>query len=179
MHYEYEIIRCKRRTVALEVTPDLRVVVKAPQRVSASDIEQFMDKQSHWIDERMRVMRQRMENGERLALTDEEIHRLRQSAAVDLPARVERHAAAMGVRPARVRVTSAAQRWGSCNAADGLCFSYRVMQLPDDLIDYVVAHELAHIVEKNHSSAFYAVLDEYMPDHREREARIKYGQGAV
>jgi hypothetical protein len=51
--------------------------------------------------------------------------------------------------------------------------SYRLMLLPDELIDYIVVHELAHIKEKNHSAAFYTVVAQYMPDYKDRQKRLR------
>jgi hypothetical protein len=51
--------------------------------------------------------------------------------------------------------------------------SYRLMLLPDELIDYIVVHELAHIKKKNHSAAFYTVVAQYMPDYKDRQKRLR------
>ena len=72
-----------------------------------------------------------------------------------------------------VTITGAEKRFGSCSARNSICFSWRLMQYPDEAVDYVVVHELAHIQEKNHGRAFYALVGRYMPDWRERRALLK------
>ncbi|OMH40640.1 M48 family metallopeptidase [Desulfurobacterium indicum] len=54
-----------------------------------------------------------------------------------------------------VKITRAEKRWGSCSGSNSLCFSYRVLMLPEEILDYIVVHEIAHIKEKNHSKRFW------------------------
>ena len=79
----------------------------------------------------------------------------------------------MGLRPAGVTITGAEKRFGSCSAKNRICFSWRLMQYPEEAVDYVVVHELAHILHKNHGKAFYACVEEVLPDWRARRALLK------
>ncbi|WP_022847089.1 MULTISPECIES: SprT family zinc-dependent metalloprotease [unclassified Desulfurobacterium] len=72
-----------------------------------------------------------------------------------------------------VKITRAEKRWGSCSRKNGLCFSYRVLMLPEEIIDYVVVHEIAHIREKNHSKRFWDLVESLLPDFRERDRWLK------
>jgi predicted metal-dependent hydrolase len=80
----------------------------------------------------------------------------------------------MGLRPAGVKITSAAKRFGSCSAKNSLCFSWRLMRYPEAAIDYVIVHELAHIRHKNHGRDFYTLIGAVLPDYRERKKLLKY-----
>ena len=82
-------------------------------------------------------------------------------------------AAILGVQPAGIRITSAKKRFGSCSGTDHLCFSWRLMLYPNEAVDYVVVHELAHIREKNHSPAFYNVVAAVLPDYKRRAALLR------
>ena len=79
----------------------------------------------------------------------------------------------MGVAPARVRVSSAKTRWGSCSAKKSINFSWRLIMAPENVIDYVVVHELAHLTEMNHSARFWAIVEDMLPDYRGRKAKLK------
>lgn len=79
----------------------------------------------------------------------------------------------MNVKPAAVKITSAKTRWGSCSGKDSLSFSWRLVMADESVIDYVVAHELAHIIEHNHSPRFWAVVENVIPDYRQRRAKLK------
>ncbi|MDR1206501.1 MAG: M48 family metallopeptidase, partial [Peptococcaceae bacterium] len=101
----------------------------------------------------------------------EQIYRM--LAKRDLTAKVPDFARQMGVAPSAVKVNGAATRWGSCSAKRSLNFSWRLMMAEDEVIDYVVVHELAHILEMNHSERFWAVVGRTMPGYRERKAKLK------
>lgn len=168
MSTPYTLIRSARRTVSLEITPDLQVVVRAPQRMRVEDIDRFVREHEGWIAKHTVIVQRRQAAAEARAVTPEEEAELRQRAAEVIPARVAHYSALMGLTPTTVRITSARKRFGSCSGKNGLCFSWRLMQYPPEAIDYVVVHELAHIRHHDHSPAFYALIERYMPDHRER-----------
>jgi hypothetical protein len=83
------------------------------------------------------------------------------------------YAAKMGVTPTAVKVNNATSRWGSCSAKKSLNFSWRLIMADDEVIDYVVVHELAHLIEMNHSPRFWAVVERILPDYRERKTKLK------
>ena len=82
-------------------------------------------------------------------------------------------AAHMGVAPTVVKINSARTRWGSCSSRKSLNFSWRLVMAPDDVIDYVVVHELAHFFHMNHSAKFWAVVEQVLPDYRQRQVKLK------
>jgi predicted metal-dependent hydrolase len=90
-----------------------------------------------------------------------------------MTARVIELAALMGQSPASVKITDAKTRWGSCSSLKTVNFSWRLVLAGDELIDYVVVHELAHLVELNHSARFWKIVGDAMPDYKAREARLK------
>ncbi len=168
-----EVIRSKRRTLALEITADLRVVVRAPRWCPSWEIERFVASHEGWIARHLETQRARAERAAERQVTPEEEARLRSLAAEVIPARVAHYSAMMGLNPTGVRITGAQKRFGSCSSKNSLCFSWRLMQYPPEAIDYVVVHELAHIRHHNHSAAFHALVESYLPDHRERRALLR------
>lgn len=89
---------------------------------------------------------------------------LKAEAKRDLLAAVARHAAALGVKPGAISLRDQASRWGSCSASGGLSFSWRLILAPGFVLDYVAAHEVAHLVEMNHSPAYWRALRRTLPD---------------
>ena len=75
----------------------------------------------------------------------------------------------MGVMPIAVKINGAKTRWGSCSGKRNLNFSWRLIMADDDVIDYVVVHELAHITEMNHSARFWAIVGGLLPDYKKRQ----------
>ncbi len=170
---DYELIRSSRRTLALEITADLRVVVRAPHLCSKREIERFVVSHERWIARQREVQRARAAAAAARQVTPEEEAHLRALAAEVIPARVAHYSALMGLVPTGVRITGAQKRFGSCSGKNRLCFSWRLMQYPPEAIDYVVVHELAHIRHHNHSAAFHALVAQVLPDHRERRALLR------
>lgn len=90
---------------------------------------------------------------------------LREAARQRCLAAAEHHAARLGRPFGRVTLRDTRGRWGSCSAAGDLMFSWRLILAPDPVLDYVAAHEVAHLAEMNHSPRFWATLAGLMPDY--------------
>lgn len=167
----WELIRSSRRTLALEITRDGRVVVRAPRGASRAQVEEFVSRHTAWIDKHLTIQQKRREAHPEPTDREREAYILR--AREELPEKVARYGALMGLTPAGITITGAAHRFGSCSGKNRLCFSWRLMGYPEEAIDYVVVHELAHIRHKDHSKAFYAFVEQYLPDWRERRALLR------
>ena len=89
---------------------------------------------------------------------------LKKQARSELDRVVAVHAAAINVRPKRIRITDTTSRWGSCSTTRTLSFSWRIIMAPPEVLDYLAAHEVAHLVEMNHSANFWAVTKKLCPD---------------
>ena len=89
---------------------------------------------------------------------------LREAARQRCLAASEAHAARLGLRFGRVTIRDTRGRWGSCTAAGDLMYSWRLILAPDAVLDYVAAHEVAHLAEMNHSPCFWAVVARLTPD---------------
>ena len=72
-----------------------------------------------------------------------------------------------------IKITSAERRWGSCTGKKTLNFSWRIIMLPSDIIEYIVIHELAHLKELNHSKKFWCVVEQMMPDYKKRKKWLR------
>lgn len=80
----------------------------------------------------------------------------------------------------KIRITSARTRWGSCSSKGTLSFSWRLVMTSLAVIDYVVIHELAHTVHHNHSKRFWQLVEDWMPDYRERRKQLRqYGEASL
>ena len=168
----YEIIRSRRKTLALEITRDCRVLVRAPMRTSAEHIDRFVAQHADWITKHLERQRQRAAQFP-LSPTPEETEALKTRARAVLPEKVAAWSQKTGLVPTSIKITTARKRYGSCSAKNSLCFSCFLMNCPDEAIDLVVVHELCHIREKNHGPRFYALLEQFLPDHRERKKLLK------
>ena len=83
------------------------------------------------------------------------------------------YAKQMSVMPSNVKINRAKTRWGSCSAKKSINYSWRLIMADDDVIEYVVVHELAHLTEMNHSKKFWRIVEGILPDYRTRQKRLK------
>lgn len=167
----YALVRSDRKTLAVEVTRDGQVVVRAPLRLSQKRIDAFLAEHQAWIDEHLEIQKKRRENHPEPS--EEQMKEYIRMAREVLPGKVQYYSRIMGLLPTGVTITGARKRFGSCSGENRICFSWRLMMYPEEAIDYVVVHELAHIRHKNHSKAFYACVEEVMPDWKERRNLLK------
>jgi predicted metal-dependent hydrolase len=101
---------------------------------------------------------------------------LEAEAKRDFAAAVKRHTAALGVKAKRITVRDTKSRWGSCSASGALNFSWRLIMAPPFVLDYLAAHEVAHLRELNHSHRFWKLTHQLCPRTEEAEHWLKvYG----
>ncbi|MEZ5809994.1 MAG: SprT family zinc-dependent metalloprotease [Rhizobiaceae bacterium] len=98
---------------------------------------------------------------------------LKKQAKAHIEPLVVRHASAIGAHARSVRFKDTASRWGSCSAAGNLSFSWRIMMAPPAVIDYLVAHEVAHLKEMNHGAGFWRLCEKLCPKTAECRAWLK------
>jgi len=87
--------------------------------------------------------------------------------------RVEFFATKMGLLYHEVKFRKMKRRWGSCSSQKNITLNLYLFNTSHELIDYVIVHELAHLVQMNHSKKFHKVVEFYMPDARELEKKLK------
>ena len=167
-----QIVRTQRRTIAVEITHDLRVIVRAPARMKDNDIRRFLIEKSGWIQKHLERMRER-QKGMEPPLTQAELHSLAEAAVVDLTNRVAKYAPKMGVTVGRVTIRNQKTRWGSCSSKGNLNLNCLLMLCPEEVRDYVVVHELCHRKQLNHSPAFWAEVKAYMPNYAQYRKWLK------
>ena len=104
---------------------------------------------------------------------------LRDKARTLFDERLAHYAAQLGVQPPRLSLSSARTRWGSCSPRSGIRLNWRLLHFPLAVVDYVVAHEVAHLREKNHSAAFWRHVERLCPDYKAQRVRLRELSGTV
>ena len=116
----------------------------------------------HWHDDHLAMT---VNEGTGPAELGKLVRRAVQHRALSLfEMRLHHYAQQMGLEPPALRLSSARTRWGSCSLKGGIRINWRLIHLSQPLIDYVIVHELAHLVEMNHSPRFWAVVSRVYPD---------------
>ncbi len=167
---EVEIKYSERKTLSVSVR-DGRVIVRSPIGLSRQRINAFLEKHRAWIEDRLK---QSVERVDPIAdMSRAKIEKLRESARELLTAKTEHYSKIMGLKYGRITITGAKTRFGSCSSRGNISYSYRLILYPEEAIDYVVVHELAHLREMNHSRNFYAIIEKILPDYKRRKKLLK------
>ena len=169
--FEYSVVRSRRKSICIEIDRDLNIKVRAPLRMTDSQIQSFVDSRQNWIRSHLEIMQKRISNmsdekNPSTALTDADIKALSEQARIYIPSRVEHFAQIIGVTYGRITIRHQKTRWGSCSSRGTLSFNYRLIYGPAGPLDYVVVHELCHLTHMNHSKDFWNMVEHIMPDYR-------------
>lgn len=97
----------------------------------------------------------------------------RKQAYDELRGRVDHHAKTVGIAPASVSIRSFKSRWGSCSAQGHIQFNWKIIIAPIRIVDYVVVHELCHLIEHNHSPRYWKCVERVFPDYRDCKDWLK------
>ncbi len=207
-----KIIRSKRKTIALIVSSEAKVIVRAPLMVNLEYIKKFVFEKRFWINKKKnQIFRNggpakskefvngeeflylgnayqlKIENCKAIKLSDylyfpekylknsrvKMIKWYKQKAREKITERVLWYSRVTGWKFKSISITSAEKRWGSCGSSGSINFSWKLIMAPLQVVDYVVAHELAHLVEKNHSAKFWNKVKAILPDYKARQRWLK------
>ena len=161
----YTLIKSRRKTISVELR-DGEVVVRAPNRMPKREINAFVEKHTEWIEKQQKKWNeQQAQLGAIEKLTEDELDALYQQAKAVIPDRVRYYADLLGVDYGRITIRCQRTRWGSCSAKKNLNFNCLLMLTLPEVLDSVVAHEVCHLREMNHSARFYALVTEIFPDY--------------
>lgn len=166
---DYILVRSMRKTVSISFDREGNLLVRAPQWLPKERIEELLSAKAALIEKHRQRREQDMASRKPEPTLQEQAALIERAKKV-LPPLVQRYAVIMQVRPIGISITGARTRWGSCSSKGRVCFSWRLMQMPQEFIEYVVVHELAHLKELNHSPQFWAIVQSVLPDWKQRRA---------
>ena len=156
---DYRLLRSKRRTIAIHITPRGEVEVRCPLKMPEAAVRSFVESKADWI-------RSKMPEACPPLLTQEEWQTLAEGAKTDFAERAAYFAPRVGVDYGHVTIRCQKTRWGSCSSKGNLNFNCLLMLAPEAVRDYVVVHELCHRREMNHSPRFWAEVERVLPGYR-------------
>ena len=177
------VVRSRRKSYGVVVGKDAKVEIRIPLRGSLTKAAELADGWKDWIADKISLQqersketkaleeksRQRFTPGQREALE----RRYRKAAREYIPARAKYYADILGVQFTRVRIAEQKTRWGSCSQSGTLSFHWKLMLAPEGVLDYVIIHEVCHLMEMNHSKKFWAWVAFLMPDYEEKRKWLK------
>lgn len=169
------LVRRKRvKNLTLRVkAPDGHVEISVPLREPQAFIEEMVRSRRPWIDEHAARVRASVSSRAESA-TKEEIARWRAQIQRDTPLLVAKWEPVLGVKHGSLAYRNMRSRWGSCQPATGrICINVRLALFPPECLEYVIVHELCHLIVPGHGPDFHALLDRHLPDWKAARAKLR------
>lgn len=166
---DYEVIKSNRKSISIEITKECKVYVRAPYYLSKEHIEMFVKSKTKWIKTKQKeletiIKAKKAQNIEKLS--NEQIISITNKAKEIIPKKVEKYAKQIGVTYGNIKIKKQKTCWGSCSKKGNLNFNCLLMLMPDNVVDYVVVHELCHRKEMNHANTFWNEVGKIIPDYK-------------
>ena len=171
---KYTIIKSFRKSCSITVERDGTVTIRAPFFMSEKKINKIIEERKEWIEKAQKRIANRTERLNSLTpITSDEIDSLKAGAKPIIEEKVRLFADKIGVKYGKITIRNQKTRYGSCTAKGNLNFNCLIMLMPEEIIDYVIVHELCHIKEMNHSRRFWKEVEDILPDYKERRKWLK------
>lgn len=172
--FEVWILRKRIKNINLRVKPpDGRIEVSAPLRVDTSFVRAFVREKRDWIrkqQERFAASPQ----GRAAAASPDEVAQWREVVQAFVPPLIAKWEPIMGVKAGKIAYRNMTSRWGSCQPSTGrICINVRLALYPPECLEYVVVHELCHLLERGHGPRFHALMDAFLPDWKAIRAKLR------
>jgi len=151
---------------------NISVLVTSPKRVSDSLIENFLEKKQDWILKKINEF-EKDEKVKKIFCAGKDYQKEKRRAGKIIKERVAHFGNLYGFEIKRISIRSQRTRWGSCSKEGNLNFNYKLIYLPQEMMDYVIAHELCHLDEFNHSKKFWFLVSEIVPDYQRIRREMK------
>jgi len=156
----------RARRYIIRVRGDGVVRVTIPRGGSKREARAFVDRQAHWI-ERQQKRLAREEASRPAPVEAGAARQFIERARRELPERLLALAEEHGLRVRRISIRNQRSRWGSCSPGGHICLNWRLVQMPPDVRDYVMIHELMHLKRMDHSPKFWALVEKACPGFRD------------
>jgi predicted metal-dependent hydrolase len=163
----------RARRYVIRVGGDGTVRVTVPRWGSKREAAAFAEQQRAWIDKEQRRLEQERTSPRTPALSPEAERAIRRRAAVELPRRLLALASEHSLTVTRISVRNQRWRWGSCSPTGHICLNWRLVQMPDEIRDYVMIHELMHLKRLDHSPKFWKLVAQACPNYQSARAWLR------
>ena len=171
---EVRLSRKRVKNLNLRISRDgSHVDVSAPSWVSEDEVRGFVRRKAAWIESHL-AQAADTPMARASQATPEEVARWREVVSACVPALIAAWEPIMGVRAGKVAYRNMTSRWGSCQPSTGrICINVRLALYPPECLEYVVVHELCHLLERGHGPRFHQLMDAFMPDWKQRRAKLR------
>lgn len=174
-----KIIYSSRKTLALQITQEGSLVIRAPRHMNKNYIQNFILQKKDWIEKTIQKVLRHKSKQTDFTISVEQKKECKKKSREVLGARLMYWSGVMNLQYTSFRLSGAKTRWGSCSGKNSINLNWRLVMTPNEVIDYVVIHELAHIKQKNHSAKFWEIVEKYDPLWKQRRKWLRENQGII
>ena len=171
---EVRLSRKRVKNLNLRISRDgSHVDVSAPSWVSEDEVRDFVRRKAAWIESHL-AQAADTPMARAAKATPEEVAAWREVVSACVPALIAAWEPIMGVKAGKIAYRNMTSRWGSCQPSTGrICINVRLALYPPECLEYVVVHELCHLLERGHGPRFHQLMDTFMPDWKQRRAKLR------
>ena len=163
---QYQIIKAKIKNMYIHIKEG-NVIVKAPLRLKEKQIIDFVNQKSKWIFEKTKEMEYRKK--EETVIEKEDLQRLE-----DIVSRsIDEYSKKLGLTPNKVKIKFIKYAWGSCSSKKNITINMQLAKKEENIIKYVVLHEMCHLKYMNHSKDFWNLVENNMKEYKEYKKKLK------
>lgn len=167
----FVLIRSRRKTVSIEINRNAEVIVRADPRVQIDQIEKFLLEKQRWIRKKKEYVLDRKDKI--IRVNPHLVDQYKIQAYEKIGQRLNWYSTVTGLKYRSFKISGAKSRFGSCTSKGVLSFSWRLIFFPQEIMDYVVVHELTHLKEFNHSKGFWERVGLVLPDYKRHRKWLK------
>lgn len=166
--------RSNRRSLSIEVTSE-GIVLRMPLLCPKSAVDKLLNAKAHWILSHYLAAVERNHSGKNtdLPISPALEKSSREKARAAITPLAHKYADLLGVTFGTISIKDQKTRWGSCSSKCNLNFNFRLIFAPDKVLEYVVIHEVCHLIHMDHSPAFWQTVEQLMPDYRIYKSWLK------
>lgn len=178
MEFNIKIKKSKRKSIGIEIKPDLTVLVRAPFFLSDNTIKKLVAQKANWIENKIKQIKEK-ETLNLPIFSKKEIEILREKTRVLITPKAEYYAKILGVSFNKLSVKKQRSVWGSCSAKKNINLNLLLSLCPEEVVNYIVVHELCHLKQLNHSKFFWAEVEKILPDYKSARLWLKHNGNAL
>ena len=172
---QYTIKKSQRaRQVNISINMRGEVTVTLPRLVPKLFAHKIIVEKQDWIQKQLQKIKAKQTGDPRLFdYSKKQYERYREEARIFCNERTEYWAQKMNLQYNRIAIKNPKTRWGSCSTKRNLNFNYKIIFLTDLQADYLIVHELAHLIEMNHSKEFWSIVERYIPQYKKQRKELR------
>lgn len=156
---QYKIIKSKIKNLYIYIKNG-EVTVKIPTRISQKKGKEFVEKKAEWILEKVKEQQKQIQNEEKIE--EQDIQRL----AEIVEKQIKKYSEKFQIKPNKVRIREINYAWGSCSSKKNITINSKLAKKEEKVIEYVVLHEMCHLIHMNHSKEFWKLVEINMPEYK-------------